>query len=210
MSAATTRDSAPRRPTLISRVFVPPNPGSVPVRFGFAAGCCALCFLARFLLDPVLQDHSPLLLFGLAVAFSAIRGGFGPGLFAVVLGALGAPYFFPPVGRYFRVEPGYRGTAALELLLFLVVGLILSWLGGGLRSNELRLRQTLRERDAALENVRLLSGLLPICAGCKKIRDDSGNWQQMETYISSHSEAQFSHGLCPACARRYMDELDGR
>ena len=55
--------------------------------------------------------------------------------------------------------------------------------------------------------MRLLSGLLPICAGCKKIRDTEGNWQQMEKYISAHSEAQFSHSLCPACARQYMEEL---
>ena len=55
--------------------------------------------------------------------------------------------------------------------------------------------------------MRLLSGLLPICAGCKKIRDTEGNWQQMEKYISAHSEAQFSHSLCLACARQYMEEL---
>ena len=63
---------------------------------------------------------------------------------------------------------------------------------------ELRLRETLAERDGALERVRLLSGLLPICAGCKKIRDDEGNWQQIESYISQHSQAKFSHGMCPA------------
>ena len=72
---------------------------------------------------------------------------------------------------------------------------------------ELRLRETLAERDAALERVRLLSGLLPICAGCKKIRDDEGNWQQIESYISQHSQAKFSHGMCPACGKQYYGEL---
>jgi len=75
---------------------------------------------------------------------------------------------------------------------------------------ELRLRETLAERDAALENVRVLSGLLPICAGCKKIRDEQGNWNQIESYIATHSQAKFTHGMCPECARRYFGDLAGR
>lgn len=58
------------------------------------------------------------------------------------------------------------------------------------------------ELQAALEKVKLLSGFLPICASCKKIRDDSGYWQQIESYIRDHSEAEFSHGICPDCARK--------
>ena len=51
----------------------------------------------------------------------------------------------------------------------------------------------------ALEEIKALSGLLPICASCKKIRDDKGYWNQLESYIEEHSEASFSHGLCPDC-----------
>ncbi len=47
-----------------------------------------------------------------------------------------------------------------------------------------------------------MSGMLPICAGCKKIRDDKGYWQQIEAYISVHSEVDFSHGICPECVKR--------
>lgn len=54
----------------------------------------------------------------------------------------------------------------------------------------------------ALSEVKVLSGLLPICASCKKIRDDKGYWNQIESYIQNHSEAQFSHGLCPECASK--------
>jgi hypothetical protein len=57
----------------------------------------------------------------------------------------------------------------------------------------IRLRQALNE-------VRILSGMLHICAACKKIHDDDGSWQQCEVYIRNHSEADFSHGLCPTCA----------
>jgi len=54
----------------------------------------------------------------------------------------------------------------------------------------------------ALSQVKQLSGFLPICASCKKIRDDQGYWNQIESYISAHSEAEFSHGLCPDCAKK--------
>jgi len=67
-----------------------------------------------------------------------------------------------------------------------------------------RLNQELRDSNAqlqqALDKVKVLSGMLPICASCKKIRDDKGYWNQLEVYIESHSEALFSHGLCPECA----------
>jgi hypothetical protein len=63
------------------------------------------------------------------------------------------------------------------------------------------------ELREALAQVKRLSGFLPICASCKKIRDDTGYWQQVEAYIRDHSEAQFSHGLCPECAKKLYPEL---
>jgi PAS domain S-box-containing protein len=59
----------------------------------------------------------------------------------------------------------------------------------------------------ALAHVKSLSGLLPICAGCKKIRDDQGYWSQVESYIQKHSDATFTHGLCPDCIKRLYPEL---
>ncbi len=53
----------------------------------------------------------------------------------------------------------------------------------------------------AMRNVKVLTGLLPICASCKKIRDDQGYWKQIETYIKEHSEADFTHSICPKCAK---------
>lgn len=59
----------------------------------------------------------------------------------------------------------------------------------------------------ALANIKTLSGLIPICANCKKIRQDSGYWQQIEAYISDHSDAKFTHGICPECAKRLFPEI---
>jgi len=63
------------------------------------------------------------------------------------------------------------------------------------------------ELQKALAEVKTLSGLLPICASCKKIRDDSGYWNQIEEYIKAHSEAEFSHSLCPDCVKKLYPDL---
>ncbi|HEV3083068.1 MAG TPA: response regulator [Gemmataceae bacterium] len=60
------------------------------------------------------------------------------------------------------------------------------------------------ELENALARVKQLHGLLPICSYCKKIRDDQNYWQQVEAYISSHTDAQFSHGVCPDCYERIL------
>ena len=79
---------------------------------------------------------------------------------------------------------------------------------------ERKIQQQYREKDEliarlqeALDNVKKLSGLIPICSNCKKIRNDEGYWKQIEGYISEHSEARFSHGICPDCAKKIYSEF---
>ncbi|MCS7049911.1 MAG: response regulator, partial [Verrucomicrobiae bacterium] len=68
-----------------------------------------------------------------------------------------------------------------------------------------------RELQDALANIKVLQGLLPICCYCKKIRSDENYWEQVESYISTHADVQFSHGVCPDCyekiIRPQLDEL---
>jgi type II secretory pathway component PulM len=70
------------------------------------------------------------------------------------------------------------------------------------------LERTNAELQSSLVSVKMLSGMLPICASCKKIRDDKGYWSQIESYVSEHSEAEFSHGICPECARKLYPAYD--
>ena len=65
----------------------------------------------------------------------------------------------------------------------------------------------LHELQAAMTNVKTLTGLLPMCVSCKRIRNDQGYWDQVETYITKRSDAKFSHGTCPECARRMYPGL---
>ena len=61
---------------------------------------------------------------------------------------------------------------------------------------------------AANNEIKTLRGLIPICSYCKKIRDDKGIWDILEAYLSKHSEAKFSHGVCPECYKKAMEDMD--
>jgi hypothetical protein len=82
----------------------------------------------------------------------------------------------------------------------------------------IELQQSLADRitqlEDALANVKHLQGILPICSHCKKVRDDQNYWQQVESYISTHTDAQFSHGICPECfdqiTKAQIEELKDR
>jgi PAS domain S-box-containing protein len=75
------------------------------------------------------------------------------------------------------------------------------------KRSEKERERLIAELQDALSQVRTLSGMLPICSSCKKIRDDKGYWNQIETYLREHSEAEFSHGICPDCAKKLYPDL---
>ena len=76
-----------------------------------------------------------------------------------------------------------------------------------LKDAQARQEKLINELRAALHEVKTLSGLIPICASCKRVRNDQGYWEQIEAYLHQHSSAQFSHGLCPSCADLLYPEL---
>ena len=75
------------------------------------------------------------------------------------------------------------------------------------KQTEESLQEERNKLQDALNKVKTLSGLLPICSHCKKIRDDKGYWNQIEDYLRDHSEANFSHGICPECAKKLYPEF---
>ncbi len=76
-----------------------------------------------------------------------------------------------------------------------------------LRQLNEQLNKKNKELENALAQVKLLSGLLPICMHCKRIRNDTGYWQEVEQYIREHSEVDFSHGLCPSCVEKFYPDF---
>lgn len=100
--------------------------------------------------------------------------------------------------------------AVLTIVCFISIVLIM-WLFhrfDSRRLDDLRKINTTNENLLkALDEVKTLQGIIPICGYCKQIRDEKGLWNQLEAYINSHSEAEFSHGVCPECYKKQMEEL---
>ncbi|MDG4476906.1 hypothetical protein [Thiovibrio frasassiensis] len=78
------------------------------------------------------------------------------------------------------------------------------------KQTEMEKEQLIAQLQQAMQEVKVLSGFLPICASCKKIRDDTGYWRQIEEYISKHSNALFSHGICPDCTKKLYPEFHAK
>jgi hypothetical protein len=193
----------------VYRLFFPAEQRGTVFRYGFAVSSTLVAFCARWALTGVLLEHSPLLLFTVPVAATAITAGFGPAILATFLACAIGTFFFQPYG-VFAIWPDHVRVGLFQMAIFCLSGLMIALLGGELRKRRWEaeaaaenLRTALAERDAALDRVHVLTGLLPICAACKNIRDQNGRWRQMEAYISEHSDARFSHGMCPDCARKW-------
>ncbi len=96
---------------------------------------------------------------------------------------------------------------------YLVKGLVTGPALGRAIRYAIERKKLLAQLEQSMKEIRKLRGFLPICSNCKKIRDDKGYWTQVEIYISEHSEAEFSHGICPDCARKMYPKYyqkDGR
>jgi len=87
---------------------------------------------------------------------------------------------------------------------FLVVSLVLQMYEATRDDYEVAIEESIRSLEKASASIRTLKGLVPICSSCKKIRDDKGFWQQLEVYVTEHTEADFSHGMCEDCAAEML------
>jgi ligand-binding sensor domain-containing protein len=108
----------------------------------------------------------------------------------------------------FTLEPRLYQTYWFYVVLLMI------FMGIGFGVYRIRVWQLLRHEkvlkasvDEALAKIKILGGLIPICANCKKIRDDKGYWDHLEKYIQTHSEASFTHGICPDCAKKLYPEI---
>lgn len=106
-----------------------------------------------------------------------------------------------------------EGSSVWQALSNRTLSLIAVWstalLVAQRRSIEEKRQAAVLAKERALDEIKVLRGFLPICSSCKKIRDDDGYWRQVELYIGDHSEAQFSHSVCPECAVKLYPEFYG-
>lgn len=136
------------------------------------------------------------------------EGAVASALFIFVLGLI----LFNPFPFHFYSYPkaiSFRFLASLLLVSLVAYGLEVSRgkYGNLFARNQACLHMEKKQLERATDEIKHLSGLLPICSQCKKIRDDAGYWQQVEVYVRDHSEANFSHSICPDCIALLYPEI---
>jgi hypothetical protein len=151
-------------------------------------------------------DYQFFVFYFLPVALAAWRLGRTAGLLAAA--ACGAIWVSADVqsGHVYANAAILYWNWGIRLTSFLVIALTMAQLSRTL-AEERRLRV---EVQTALHEVKQLRGMLPICSSCKRIRNDEGSWEQIEQYVRSHSDAEFTHGLCPECVRKLYPEIADR
>jgi K+-sensing histidine kinase KdpD len=153
--------------------------------YGLVLG--ALSVALQRLLAPFLGPDSYQLLLS-AVAVGVMYAGVWAGASALLVTGLAKLILFLPAESSLHLSDV---RLLLRFGLFLSLGLLICWLGQKLHASRRKLR--------------VLSGLLPICAWCKRVRDEKEQWQPLQSYIHDHSEADFTHGMCPDCARELVN-----
>jgi hypothetical protein len=117
----------------------------------------------------------------------------------------------PPTNLNHEIFKAFSVSMLPWSLAFMILCALLGLFWGKIKQKDREKSASIIELHKALDEVKTLSGFLPICASCKKIRDDKGYWNQIEAYISEHSEAEFSHGICPDCSKKlYPDIYDDK
>jgi K+-sensing histidine kinase KdpD len=161
-----------------------------------------LATLLTFPLAPVMP-YSRDLLFIAAVIVAARYGGFESGLFTALLSFLVFDWFFDRTPGHLDLTAGN----ALRAGVFASVSLLVASLEDHRRRAIGRLQTANRALQSALDEIKTLRGLLPICMYCKQIRTDGGMWVQIEKFVREHSHAEFSHGVCPDCMREHFPDV---
>ena len=152
---------------------------------GLALG--ALSVVLQQLLAPLVAPDSYQLLLS-AVAIGAMYAGVWAGASALLVTASAKWFVFLPAESSLHL---FGIGLLLRFGLFVCLGLLICWLG--------------QKMHASRREVRLLSGLLPICAWCKRVRDDQGYWKEVQSYLDEHA----THSACPECAAKLLEEANG-
>jgi hypothetical protein len=166
-----------------------------PIRASLLLLVCALLMLGILLLDSVFPKGVAIDVLYIAPVLIAMRlAGNRPTLIIAMActGLIFIEYFISPPGIETWKAITNRGLALAAL-----------WITTGLGLRNKHLAST---HAATLEDVKILRGLLPICAWCKNVRNDQGYWTQIEAYVAKHSEVSFSHGICPECLNKLRPE----
>lgn len=169
-----------------------------PVKAGLLAIAYAVAVVCFLVFTPSLKYSAGVFLL-LPTLVSGIQYGVAGGTVSALLA-------FPISVLLFTLQGGWEFHMTRHVFLpvafITVIGVTVGYIS---RLNR-NLSDSNNELNKALSNVKTLSGLLPICASCKKIRDDQGYWSRVEEYIGKHSQAEFTHSICPDCIDKFYSD----
>lgn len=194
------------------KALIPLSAGGVIIALGSLSGLLWVDYLAH-----MVGGIAPLVVAGAAIrclmmgnpAARFLLAAWGAMLVGALVMAFVGTGILP--STFFTENAVHFGAGVTPILLSLALADRLRVLETRYRSElEARVEERTRELQDALDNVRTLKGLIPLCSRCKKVRDDKGYWNSIETYIAEHSDADLSHGLCPQCAGELYGEKYGR
>lgn len=168
------------------KISFPPPARHSKASLGWWSALALLVLLADYITGPRIQFP---ILYLAPVTLAAYHSGFAAGL-ALALLLAGSRLLFGLL--LWENPPPLSEEAINAAILTMVLGVFAGLV------NRLAIQQL-----ALAKEIRVLRGLLPICSFCKKIRTSDNSWEQLEQYITDHSEAKFSHGFCPACAKKH-------
>jgi K+-sensing histidine kinase KdpD len=163
--------------------------------------------LATLLTFPLerISIHSLELFFMAAVIVAARLAGPYSGLVSAVLAVLIFDWFFDQNPQSFNLNL----AGGVRVIVFCSVAFLVTSLETQRRRALHSLQNANRALQAALDEIRTLRGILPICMHCKQIRDAEGHWVRLEKYVQEHSHAEFTHGLCPECFQKHYPDYQG-
>jgi len=161
--------------------------------------------IAALLTFPIsrIEIHSRDVLFIAAVIVASRYAGATAGLSAALLSVLVFDWFFDPTPHVLD----FTLAGLVQAVVFGSVSLLVASLEKQRRVAISSLEEANKKLRASVDEVKILHGILPVCAYCKRIRTETNTWAQMETYIHEHSEADFSHTMCPDCLRKYYPDI---
>jgi hypothetical protein len=166
--------------------------------------------LSAFLLFPA-GDPALMSLFILVMASLSASTTVSHAALRMAPTAWAGPVMLSYAGRCFAEGGTYGYGIGFLIILYLATVLSYSFRHHRTIAQSISLRfenlDLIADLQRAVNEIRALQGILPVCSSCKKIRDDQGVWKPLETYISEHSAAKFSHGYCPECGKKALDEV---
>jgi K+-sensing histidine kinase KdpD len=161
--------------------------------------------IATLLTFPIsrIEIHSRDVVFIAAVIVASRYAGATAGLSTSLLSVLVFDWFFDPTPHVLD----FTFAGLVHAVVFGSVSLLVASLERQRRQAICSLEEANRKLSTSLNEIKILRGILPVCSYCKRIRTEADTWTEMETYIHEHSEADFSHSVCPDCLRKYYPDI---